>query len=353
MSNYPILTIGIPVFNEIKYIEETLNAIASQFETLTDLVEILVIDNGSNDGTTELIEKLQLNYLVKSRGQFRYLKNITNMGYNFNCDRIIREATGNYLWTLGAQEIVLKNSINIILSHLKDEPRQIVINAEVWDGKTNVLANSHIYGKRQDIIYNNPDDFFIELGGPCRSLSLNIVKTEILKETLIHPIKTKYWGMYERHLYASFINSTYNKFLFIGQPLVRILIAEDGWQFSGEDSFGTVAKKLNNLGFYADLEVAQIGLDLKCYGDHIMKSVGVWRDSFGIIRTIATAKCGGLKISPNLLKRMLIIYRRLPWFWVLGLPILFVPSKLLSTRSLEGARRFTHLIRKLLKTPAK
>ncbi len=349
----PRLTIAIPVYNEIKHIRRTLEAVISEIKSCDSRIELLISDNGSEDGSVEIIEEYVLEISRISNLGVKLLKSKTNLGFNQNCDKLIVETSGEFFWILGAQEILLPGSLASVLEILATNPRQVVVNAEVWDEATDTLANPHIYGLRGDANYKRPKDFFVEIGGPCRSISLNIVHTDAIKKTLIIPLISHYWGMFERHSHACFVGSKNQDFLFIGKPLVRILIEESGWQVTGEDDFGAEVVKNAFPGFYADLEMAQIALAFEIYGKEVKNAIGVWRDPFGVVRTIATAKCSGLKVSINLLLKMIHTYKSMWWFWVLGLPLLLVPSRVLGKISLENFRGITHFFRRLFRAPAK
>jgi glycosyltransferase involved in cell wall biosynthesis len=347
------LTIAIPVYNEIKHISKTLEAVKSEIQTCETRIELLISDNASEDGSIELLEKCVSEMSHLTNLEVKLLKNRTNMGFNMNCDNLIAETKGEYFWILGAQEILLPGSLSQVLKILSTYPRQLVVNAEVWDEATDSLANPYIYGAREDAKYESAEEFFIAIGGPCRSISLNIVRTDAIKETLQIPTISHYWGMFERHAHACFIPNKNQDFLFVGKPLVRILIEESGWQATGVDDFGTRVLKNAFPGFYADLEMAQIALIFNSYGKEIKNAIGVWRDPFGVVRTISTAKCSGLKVNWKLLIKLTGTYKGTYWFWVLGLPLLLTPSKILNRTILEKLRMATHLLRRIFRKPAK
>tara|TARA_R110002012_G_scaffold321207_1_gene548151 strand:- start:8325 stop:9248 length:924 start_codon:yes stop_codon:yes gene_type:complete len=53
----PVISVLIPVYNDINRIEECINSLASQ--SSSPAFEVIIIDNGSTDGTYELLQKLQ------------------------------------------------------------------------------------------------------------------------------------------------------------------------------------------------------------------------------------------------------------------------------------------------------
>lgn len=347
------LTIGIPAFNEINHLPKTLESILMEISNISNTIELIVADNGSKDGTTEYLEEFMKRATSTHNVKFKLIKQGENKGFNYNCDSLISASTGEYLWILGAQEILLPGALSEIFKNLAKKPRQLVFNAEVWDEATESLANPRIYGERPDIRYDTADTFYLELGGPCRSISLNIVRTDLMKQSLGFKLTSHYWGLYERHAFASIIECKETSYLFLNRPIVRILIEKSGWQLSGEDDFGTKVVKRTFPGFYADIEMAEIGLNMLTYGENIGNSIGVWRDRFGLVRTFSTAKCNGLRVNFKLLSRCISVYKRSYWFWILGLPILLTPNLVLNPSSLERARKLTHLVRKILHKPPK
>jgi glycosyltransferase involved in cell wall biosynthesis len=77
-ENKQLVSVCIPVFNSVKYVQETIDSILAQdYPNL----EIIVQDNVSTDGTWELLQKL-----AKEHPQLSIAQNKTNVGMapNFN-----------------------------------------------------------------------------------------------------------------------------------------------------------------------------------------------------------------------------------------------------------------------------
>ena len=86
------VTIIIPIFNEIKYLEICLESIIQGSKKFNDF-EILLIDGGSTDGTIELISKLTNKYdnISYLNNPNKYAPSAMNIGIqNSSCDYIVR-----------------------------------------------------------------------------------------------------------------------------------------------------------------------------------------------------------------------------------------------------------------------
>ena len=53
------LSIGLPIYNEVKFVEKTLDSILSQS---FNFFEFIIVDNYSNDGTYELLKKYNIHH---------------------------------------------------------------------------------------------------------------------------------------------------------------------------------------------------------------------------------------------------------------------------------------------------
>ena len=84
----PLVSIGIPVYNGERYLENALNSILSQ--TFDDL-ELIISDNGSSDRTEEICRRYG-----DADPRIRYYRSEQNRGAGWNFDRVAELARGKY-----------------------------------------------------------------------------------------------------------------------------------------------------------------------------------------------------------------------------------------------------------------
>jgi len=93
------LTIGIPVYNGEKFLEEKITSILNQ-----DFVdfELIISDNASTDSTKEICN----NFVTKDK-RIRFFSHKKNLGVNWNFDFILKKAKGEYfMWTATDDKIL-------------------------------------------------------------------------------------------------------------------------------------------------------------------------------------------------------------------------------------------------------
>ena len=108
-----LLTIGIPTYNRGEILKATLNKILPiclQYE-----VEILVADDGSTDGTYEMLKQFE------SYKNFKIIKNSTNLGFDRNTVNLFNLAKSKFLWLFGDDDDLdigqLKNILELLNSN--------------------------------------------------------------------------------------------------------------------------------------------------------------------------------------------------------------------------------------------
>ena len=142
----PILTIAIPTFNRANFLDNCLLHITNQLAINEDRIELLVSDNCSTDNTFEIVQKY-----VNKGYTIRYIKNEENIGADRNIVQCYFLGLGNYIYTIGDDDILLENSINLILEVLKmnDDFGLVHFNPVIAKLNNNILykvfTNKHAF----------------------------------------------------------------------------------------------------------------------------------------------------------------------------------------------------------------
>jgi glycosyltransferase involved in cell wall biosynthesis len=109
----PTVSIGIPVYNGVKYLAETLESVITQ--THSEL-EIIVADNASTDGTQALLARY-----AERDPRIRVIYNDVNVGAAGNYNLVLNEATADYFAWLSADDVLeptfVQRNLELLLSH--------------------------------------------------------------------------------------------------------------------------------------------------------------------------------------------------------------------------------------------
>jgi GT2 family glycosyltransferase/Flp pilus assembly protein TadD len=105
----PNLTIVIPVFNGLRYTQECVKALRS---ATTVPYDILLVDNGSTDGTGEWAE----------REGILTIRNEQNRGFGYACNQGMTASDSAYVALINNDVIVSHGWAERLIAHLKDDP---------------------------------------------------------------------------------------------------------------------------------------------------------------------------------------------------------------------------------------
>ena len=115
------VTIGIPVFRAVDYIEKTM---LSALDQTFSCIEYLVIDDVGQDGSIDIVERLQAEH---PRGNdIRILHNCRNLGVGATRNRILDEAKGHYLFFLDSDDLIEPDTIQCLFETIEDKQADVV-----------------------------------------------------------------------------------------------------------------------------------------------------------------------------------------------------------------------------------
>lgn len=123
-----LVTVLMPSYNHARYVEQ---AVRSVFDQSYRPLELVVVDDGSSDGSVEILERLRRVAPIPMRvipAQHRGLCAALNLG--------VRDARGEYISVLASDDAYLPNKLELQMPLLVHHPNAPLVHAdfEVIDG---------------------------------------------------------------------------------------------------------------------------------------------------------------------------------------------------------------------------
>jgi glycosyltransferase involved in cell wall biosynthesis len=128
MTHRPLISVIVPAFNAEPFLAETLASV--QRQTYREF-EVIVVDDGSTDRTSEIARGF-----VEKDARFILLRQ-KNAGTATACNVALKQARGEWIASLGADDVWLPEKLAAQLDLLKQEPRANLLFTDyfLWDGQ--------------------------------------------------------------------------------------------------------------------------------------------------------------------------------------------------------------------------
>lgn len=114
-------SIVIPVWNKVELTKQCLTALADV--TVDMAYEVIVVDNGSTDQTTELLRSL--------KGAVQIIRNKENLGFAKACNQGARAARGKYLVFLNNDTVPQVNWLTPLVSEVEKHSKVAVVGSKL------------------------------------------------------------------------------------------------------------------------------------------------------------------------------------------------------------------------------
>ena len=140
------LSVVMATYNKVHWVGEMLVSIFNQ-DYRPD--EIVIYDDGSTDGTYELLRGLK-----KMRGDMKVFRGEQNTGYpSLPYQLALEKASGDYVSVVGADDMLLPNFYDDLMSYAKDHPDADLIygNIVYMDGES--VPIPRVYPPEPHLIY--------------------------------------------------------------------------------------------------------------------------------------------------------------------------------------------------------
>ena len=138
----PTVSVCIPTYNRAGLLRQ---AITSVLEQEFQDFEIVVYDNASTDGTTEVVRSF-------SDDRIRYFRNPRNLGHRENWRRCFRAAVGSYLAALPDDDMMLPENLSRKVEFLQRNPQVGLVHSKyhVIDQEGQILISNTNWGHGAD-----------------------------------------------------------------------------------------------------------------------------------------------------------------------------------------------------------
>ena len=137
MSERPLISVVIPAFNAAVYIEETLQSV---FDQSYKNIEVIVVDDGSTDETSTLVQKYPVKYIYQE-----------NSGVSAAMNNGFEQASANFIASVDSDDLWHKDKLSLqmqlfegtsgleaVFSHLEQ-----FICPKIKDGSTKLFIPEH------------------------------------------------------------------------------------------------------------------------------------------------------------------------------------------------------------------
>lgn len=164
MKRDPLLTICIPIYNRQKYLERQLARFYEDKELIGDRVQLVVVDNCSDDDLHECC----INY--EQRGlHLQYHRHKTNIGPDGNFEWCFYHSEGKYTWLLGSDDILRPGVLQKVVGALESVECGL-FHLSMRQMPTDLT------------VFHSSDEMAVSVNYWITFLSANIIRTESLKD---------------------------------------------------------------------------------------------------------------------------------------------------------------------------
>ena len=187
-SEQPRISIGLPVFNGGKYLEQAINSILAQ--TFADF-ELIIVDNASIDNTQEICSR----YAARDT-RIHYCRNEMNLGLTRNFNRAFELSTGKYFAYMSHDDYLAPQFYAKCLEVLENDPSVVLCHcqATIVDDQNSPVAHYDATQELGNELSPAPHIRFRDLilsRGLCLE-SYGLMRSDVLRR--IKPLYRSHYG---------------------------------------------------------------------------------------------------------------------------------------------------------------
>jgi glycosyltransferase involved in cell wall biosynthesis len=153
MNKNPLVSVIIIFLNEEEFIEEAIESVIAQ---TYNQWELLLVDDGSNDKSTEIACR----YIEKYPKTVRYLHHDghENRGMSASRNLGVHYAKGRYIAYLDGDDVWLPNMLEKQVAILESQPQAVMVSAPLqlwysWTGNSEDMHRDALYGLEASVMH--------------------------------------------------------------------------------------------------------------------------------------------------------------------------------------------------------
>lgn len=174
-----LLTIAIPTYNRANDLKLCLSQIVKNLKRMEQFVEIIVSDNHSTDNTYNIVNE----YISKGIN-IKYVKNTENIGPDRNFIQCFNMATGNYVWAMGDDDVILDGYLSKIIELLKKNVYG-TIHLRTYSYQYDFYAERPRQGEHFNCMtFDDSREFIKKTGHMLTFSSANIVNKDLVEKDI-------------------------------------------------------------------------------------------------------------------------------------------------------------------------
>jgi glycosyltransferase involved in cell wall biosynthesis len=203
MQSQPIISICIPAYRRIQFLDRLLKSIAIQTYTA---FEVIITDDTRGNEVEEFLQQEQYTFPIK------YLHNTDQLGTPLNWTAGIEYATGSWIKIMHDDDwLASSDTLQLFANEIKEGIDLIFSGYSIYDEATTVMADQTISLARFNVISNYPYYLFAknELGPPSVLL---------FRKTILQPYDPALKWLVDIEGYTRMINLY--KSTYVAKPLV-------------------------------------------------------------------------------------------------------------------------------------
>jgi glycosyltransferase involved in cell wall biosynthesis len=170
LSAAPMVSVVIPAFNAGKHIGKLLDSLAA-VEYPGELLEVIVVDNGSSDDTTDIVRRYAVRLMAETT--------LHNPGTARNAG--VRQAKGEVIAFIDADCVATRNWITAALAVMRERQADVVAGRVEWDYSTPRNAAEFF-----DSLVHLRNDISVPKHGTAVTANL-IVRSAVFEKTGLFP----------------------------------------------------------------------------------------------------------------------------------------------------------------------